>query len=219
MQSLTQLVPPGLHSLLTSPTINLNLNCLRPLRQLLALDRLLHPTTRRRTLPAFANIPEHQRFPSGIRLALVPPSRKNAKRYATTGNPAAAPLTAPPPDCQLSPHFRAQDLCPPASYGYRCARISIDLVEQLECIWTQLRGHSLVVLSAYRPPDYNALCGGIPNSSHVDGLGADICCEDVPLEFLYEVASDVIDEAGSVYLYPGKYVHVDVAGDPRREVY
>lgn len=214
MQSLSHFVTPSLYSLL-SPT--LNLNCLRPLRQMLALQHLVH-ATRHRSLPALASMPEHQRFPDGDAFLLVPPSRKTARRYATTGHPLAAPLIAPPSNSRLSRHFCAADFCPPPSYGYNCARISPALVERLECIWERLRGHSLVVLSGYRPPDYNELCGGIPNSSHIDGLGADITCEDVPLEHLYELASEVIGDAGSVYLYPGKYVHVDVAGDPTRDI-
>lgn len=181
MQSLSQLVPPSFSSLLCLPTVDRNLlplHCLQTLRQLLALP-LLAPRRRPSQLLASRSLPPPQRYPSGKAFLLVPPSKKFKRLYATTGNPAAAPLIAPPPSCRLSRHFRAKDFCPPPAAGCQCARISPDLVDKLECICERLCGHSLIIVSGYRPPAYNRLYGGAPRSSHIDGLGADIRCDDV----------------------------------------
>jgi hypothetical protein len=163
-------------------------------------------------------VPDGIRYPSGKSIPKARPSEAEAARYGTTGVYAAAPLLAARSEDPLSEHFKAFEfMCHDASYRY--VRVAVDLVEALEKIRAELGGRPIHVNSGYRPAAYNRLVGGEVNSSHIDGLAADIEVVGVQTARLYEVCDHIIGDHGGVGFYPDSgFVHVDVRGHRARWV-
>ena len=200
------LIPPRFQLLLTHPLLQ-QLPQLRLIRHLLTFKHAfaeLHKTK----FPPFLCSQRHY-FPSGLSFPTVTLKRNKVRLYADTQTRTPAPLLDAPPKARLSENLTAADLSAP---GYRYARISLELVLVLERVIAWLRGHKLIFVSTYRPPALNRAQNGPKDSAHVDGLAADIRCDDVSLEHLYELACEAVGERGAVYLYPDRYVHLDVAG-------
>jgi len=155
-------------------------------------------------------------YPSGKTIALAHPSEAEVARYGTTGVYEAAPLLAARADDPLSRHFRAGEfLCHDTSYGY--LRVAPQLVQKLEEIRQALGGQPLTVHSAYRPPAYNRAIGGVSNSTHIDGLAADISVSGISTQRLHQVADTLIGDDGGVGYYPAQqFVHIDVRGHRAR---
>lgn len=60
--------------------------------------------------------------------------------------------------------------------------------------------------------DYNREVGGVSNSTHIDGLAADIYCDGLSTEALYDICLKVIGPRGGVGYYPKSgFVHVDLS--------
>lgn len=157
-------------------------------------------------------------YPSGIRLSLAQLSeaQANLEGYGTTGSYPAAPLVVAQIEDQLSDHFRAGEFFP-HDPSYRYLRVSPELVRRLEEIRQALGGQPLTIHSAYRPPAYNQAVGGVSNSTHIDGLAADISVVGVSTERLHQVADQVIGDGGGVGYYPAQqFVHIDVRGHRAR---
>lgn len=134
----------------------------------------------------------------------------------STGVYEAAPLLAARVDDPLSRHFRAGEFFP-HDPSYRYLRVSPELVRRLEEIRQALGGQPLTIHSAYRPPAYNQAVGGVSNSTHIDGLAADISVVGVSTERLHQVADQVIGDGGGVGYYPAQqFVHIDVRGHRAR---
>lgn len=167
-------------------------------------------------LPRAAAVPDGVRYPSGESIPEARPSEAEAARYGTTGVYAAAPLLAARGETPLSRHFKAFEfMCQDGSYGY--LRVAVELVEALEMIRAELGGKPIHINSAYRPPAYNRLIGGVENSTHIDGLAADISVEGIPLSRLHEVCDFVIGDGGGVGYYPElHFCHIDVRGHHAR---
>lgn len=143
-------------------------------------------------------------------------SSTEAARYGVTEWFSAAPLREIPADAWLSENFRAGEFLPNDN-TYRYLRVASDLVKALEEIRQRLGGRPLAIHSAYRPPDYNAMVGGAQHSTHMNGLAADISVADTPTLRLYEIADQVIGDAGGVGYYPQQeFVHIDVRGSRAR---
>lgn len=164
------------------------------------------------------NIPDGVRYPSGKSIPKARLFEVEAARYGTTGVYAAAPLLAAQGEDLLSEHFKAFEfMCHDASYRY--VRVAVDLVEALERIRAELGGRPIHVNSGYRPAAYNRLIGGEVNSTHIDGLAADIEVAGVPTARLYEVCDPIIGDRGGVGYYPDSgFCHVDVRGHYARWV-
>lgn len=155
-------------------------------------------------------------YPSGKTIALARLSEAEAARYGSTGVYEAAPLLAARVDDPLSRHFRAGEFFP-HDPSYRYLRVSPELVRRLEEIRQALGGQPLTIHSAYRPPAYNQAVGGVSNSTHIDGLAADISVVGVSTERLHQVADQVIGDGGGVGYYPAQqFVHLDVRGHRAR---
>ncbi|MCW5866027.1 MAG: DUF882 domain-containing protein [Candidatus Eremiobacteraeota bacterium] len=154
------------------------------------------------------------KYPSGLSIPkAVLKSEAEAARYGTTGAYTAAPLLAAKPSDRLSEHFTAGEfMCHDSSYAF--LRVSPELVRRLEMIRTQLGGAPITINSAYRPPAYNAsLKGAASNSTHIDGLAADIQAAGISTEALLKVCEAVIGDHGGVGFYPlDGFCHVDVRG-------
>lgn len=159
---------------------------------------------------AYEAIADALRYPSGWE-AQIFWDEDAGPEYRCVEPGIAAPLIAAFPDAQLSQHFKLSDFRP-GRHTHQYIRVSPELVMALEQIVLHL-GQPVTVLSGYRPPDYNREAGGTSNSTHMDGLAADISCDDVPLEKLHEVCLEVIGVRGGVGLYQkNNYVHVDLRG-------
>lgn len=124
---------------------------------------------------------------------------------------AAAPLIRAFPDAQISKNFRLSEFRP-GRHSYEFIRISPALVRALEEI-RERAGRPIQVTSGYRPPDYNREVGGVSNSTHIDGLAADIYCDGLTTEQLHDICEQVIGKRGGVGYYPKSgFIHVDLRG-------
>ena len=150
------------------------------------------------------------KYPSGWSAEVVPDSKAGA-HYKAVDPLAAPPLIKAFPDAQISKNFRLSEFRP-GKHTYEYIRISPALVRALEDIRTRA-GMPITVTSGYRPPDYNREIGGVSNSTHVDGLAADIYCDGLSTAQLYEICEQVIGKRGGVGYYPKSgFVHVDLRG-------
>ena len=155
---------------------------------------------------------EGVKYPSGLVIPKAVLSVAEAARYGITGEYKAAPLLAAKTTDRLSDHFTAAEfMCHDRSY--HCLRVSPELVRRLEEIRTELGGVAIHITSGYRPPEYNHSVQGEPNSTHIDGLAADIWAEGIDLDSLRRVCERVIGKEGGLGYYPHLgFCHVDVRG-------
>ena len=162
--------------------------------------------------PEVAGGGEGVKYPSGLSIPKAVLSVAEAARYGTTGIYTAAPLLAARPTDRLSEHFTAAEfMCHDTSY--RFVRVAPELVKRLEKIRTALGNVAITVSSGYRPPGHNESVGGASQSTHIDGLAADISAAGVSTEALFKVCKDVIGNDGGVAYYPvDQFCHVDVRG-------
>ena len=91
------------------------------------------------------------------------------------------------------------------------------LIEKLDELREAI-GHPIYVSSGYRCPYHNSVVGGVPNSQHVLGTGADIICNAVTVSKLAEEAEKIGFDGLGIYLYDG-FVHVDVRDGGRNPNY
>ena len=157
------------------------------------------------------------RFPSGWSVDVVPDDVAGPE-YEAIDKSAAAPLVKSFPDAQISKNFRLSEFYPegtqrPGEHSYDLVRIAPMLLNVLEEIRKQAGDQTLHVTSGYRPIAYNRKVGGVSNSTHIDGLAADIYSEYISTEALWEICDDVIGDRGGVGFYPNQgFVHVDIRG-------
>lgn len=150
------------------------------------------------------------RYPTGWAADVVDDEDAGAD-FAAVDPVTAAPLIRAFPDAQLSKSFRLSDFRP-GEHSYDYIRISPRLVAVLEDINARA-GRPVTVISGYRPAARNLHHGSEANGTHVDGLAADICCDGLSSEQLYEICQDVVGKQGGVGLYPAhRTVHVDLRG-------
>ena len=157
------------------------------------------------------------RFPSGWTTDVVSDSEAGPL-YKAVDPLAAAPLIAAFPNAKVSEHFSLSEFRPGgvptrgSQASYKFIRLSPALVRALEDIRAKA-GEALHVTSSYRPPDYNREVGGVSNSTHIDGLAADIYCDGLSTNALYDICLKVIGPRGGVGYYPKSgFVHVDLRG-------
>lgn len=149
-------------------------------------------------------------YPSGRWFSVVVPSEAEAARYGVTGSYAAARLIQAPADAKLSDHFVAGEFAPDDP-TYRFLRVSPALLRKLEQLRAALANRPVHITSGYRPPAYNQMVGGAPQSAHIDGVAADLYCPGVSTYELYVAADHIIAADGGVGYYPTQeFVHVDV---------
>jgi len=133
-------------------------------------------------------------------------------RYEAVDPAAAGPLIRAFPDHQISKNFRLSEFRP-GEHSYDLVRIHPALVKALEEIREKGGGQTLHITSAYRPPAYNRKVGGVGNSTHIDGLAADIYTDHLRTKALWEICDQVIGDKGGVGFYPNQgFVHIDVRG-------
>lgn len=135
-------------------------------------------------------------------------------RYGTTGIHKAAPLVDPSSQAWVSDLFQTSRFRP-NDVSYRYVRIAPDLVDLLTEIQQALPtvGATLQIHSAYRPPAYNRVLGGCSESTHIDGLAADISAAKLSLCELHKICDHIVGDRGGVGYAPSvDHVHVDVRG-------
>lgn len=104
----------------------------------------------------------------------------------------------------------------------------LPLCQQLERIRDACGGRVVVVISGYRPRDYDLRriaaghSGVSPNSQHHDGRAADIQVVGVPAPKVYEVATRLYNNSqivvGGLGLYTADdFIHVDIRPLPQGE--
>jgi uncharacterized protein YcbK (DUF882 family) len=161
-------------------------------------------------LASGATTPNGVRYPSGWTADVVSDSDAGAE-YKSVDPAMAAPLIRTFPDAQISKNFRLSEFRP-GRHSYEYIRLSPALVLALEEIRTRA-GRPVTVTSGYRPPDYNREVGGVSNSCHIDGLAADIYCDGLTTDQLYDICVQVIGYRGGVGYYPKSgFIHVDLRG-------
>ena len=154
-------------------------------------------------------------YPSGVRFPVVEPIAEEVQLYAAAEDAVAAPLVLPDLSVKVSQHFKAGEFMPKDS-SYQYLRLSPALVKLVEDIRSQITG-PLTINSGYRPPIYNAAVGGVPRSTHIDGLAADISAAETPVAELHEIAERLVGDRGGVGFYPyQEFVHVDLRGEKAR---
>lgn len=100
----------------------------------------------------------------------------------------------------------------PSPYGETV--VHRELIVRLNAIRIRF-GKPIIVNSGYRSPDHNKAVGGVKNSTHVQGIAADIRPEDLKdLTELQKIA-DELNPHGGVGFY-NTFVHVDVRGEKSR---
>ena len=158
------------------------------------------------------SIPKTITFPNGWETKVVDTLNPGEiLTYKPVDHKVAAPLIMAYPDAQISPHFRLSEFRP-ARHMYEYMRLSPKLVEVLERIRNHV-GRPVTIMSGYRPSDYNREVGGVSNSTHMDGLAADINCDGISTHELYDAVDLIVKNSGGVGFYPRDgYVHVDVRG-------
>ena len=150
------------------------------------------------------------RFPNGWTADVVADSVAGAK-YKAVDLLSAAPLILAFPDAQISKNFRLSEFRP-GKHSFEYIRLSPSLIQALEEI-RERAGLPVNITSGYRPPDYNREVGGVSNSTHIDGLAADIYCDGLTTAQLYDICENVIGPRGGVGYYPKSgFVHVDLRG-------
>lgn len=150
------------------------------------------------------------RYPSNW-MAKVVSLQESGPTYEAIEPAAAGPLIPAFPDAQLSQHFMLSEFRP-GQHSYDYIRISPDLIRALEIIRERV-GAPLTVTSGYRPIAYNRKVGGVSNSTHIDGLAADIFVDGMATEELHAICDEVIGDRGGVGFYPTlEFVHIDLRG-------
>lgn len=89
--------------------------------------------------------------------------------------------------------------------------IKQELIDKLDALREDF-GQPIIVTSGYRSPEYNKKIGGAPNSTHMQGIAADITARD--LDRLYELCLKHFDAVGD-----GRkkgFCHVDLRSDKIR---
>lgn len=152
--------------------------------------------------------PDAVKYPAGY---VARSSDNNLSKYATTGSSSAPPLVSGPDNTKLSENFTLGEFKCHDRQRFPQVRVSPKLVELLEKIRAKVG--PLHITSGYRPPDYNREIGGASQSTHIDGLAADIYSNEVSTKTLCEVADQIVGNSGGVGFYPESgFVHVDVRG-------
>ena len=150
------------------------------------------------------------RYPNGWTADVIDNEDADPK-YKAIDPQTAAPLIQAFPDAQISKNFQLSEFRP-GKHSYALIRISPTLISVLEEIRTRT-GRPLSVTSGYRPPEYNREVGGVSNSTHIDGLAADIYCDGLTTDQLYDICDQVIGHRGGVGYYPTQgFIHVDIRG-------
>lgn len=81
----------------------------------------------------------------------------------------------------------------------------------------EMYGKPIVVTSGFRTPLLNRLVGGVTTSRHMQGLAADLCCDDPKALFDLIAESDLpFDQL--IYYQKKKFVHVSYSPTYRHEV-
>lgn len=81
----------------------------------------------------------------------------------------------------------------------------------------EMYGKSIVVNSGFRTPFLNRLVGGVSTSQHMQGLAADLRCDDPKALFDLIAESDLpFDQL--IYYQKRKFVHVSYSPTYRHEV-
>lgn len=164
----------------------------------------------REKVTAANTTPKGLKFPSGWEFMIVPDSEAGDE-YKPVDPIAAAPLIEVFPDAKVSEHFSLSEFRP-GKHSYKYIRVSPALVRALEDI-RKKAGEPVIITSSYRPPAYNREVGGVSNSTHIDGLAADIYCDNLSTEKLLEICEEVIGARGGVGYYPKSgFIHVDLRG-------
>lgn len=107
----------------------------------------------------------------------------------------------------------------PSPYGETV--VHRELIVRLNAIRSRFK-KPIIVNSGYRSPEHNKAVGGVKNSTHVQGIAADIRPEykedekefKEDLEALRKIA-DELNPHGGVGFY-NTFVHVDVRGEKSR---
>lgn len=151
------------------------------------------------------------RFASGWAAPVIP-EEEAGEEYERIDIEAAAPLIPAFPDAQLSKNYRLSEFRP-GDHTYDLIRISPRLINILEEIRKRAGDQPVHVTSGYRPPAYNRKVGGVSNSTHIDGLAADIYSDYISVDELYDICDKVIGDRGGVGYYPNQgFIHVDLRG-------
>lgn len=76
---------------------------------------------------------------------------------------------------------------------------------------------TIIIVSGYRPPEYNAtLKGAAKNSAHIRAIAADIRTPNLKLDTLHTLCKKHFAEGGTCVYWKHGYVHVDLDYENKR---
>ena len=94
-----------------------------------------------------------------------------------------------------------------------------DLITQLKALQSEIGG-KIKIVSGYRTPTHNTKVGGVTNSQHLVGMGADFRSDSglTPTEIANKIEKLILQgkmKEGGIGIYPN-YVHYDTRGKRAR---
>lgn len=114
-----------------------------------------------------------------------------------------------------SPHFSSAELACKHCGVNACLPELLDALEQLRAVI----GKPIIVNDAYRCAEHNAAVGGVPDSEHVQGIGADISVLGMTGAELEAAAQACPLIKGIGRSDSPAYVHIDTRPAPARWAY
>ncbi len=149
-------------------------------------------------------------YPSGVcfRGQLVTPESEEFYRPVSSWKkPSLIPAIK---GLQLSENFTLDEFLPKTKVEW--IRIDPLLISILQELRETVRA-PLTITSGYRPQAYNRKVGGSSQSTHINGLAADLYCRDLSLNSLHWHAEKILGGLGGLGFYPDQgFIHIDVRG-------
>jgi uncharacterized protein YcbK (DUF882 family) len=107
----------------------------------------------------------------------------------------------------LSPHFRRTEFA--CNHCHELPKDPPDdLLDLLELIREWFTDKPVTITSGYRCPVHNANVGGVRNSTHLQGIAADIQVSGVLAKDVYAACTEIMDGSGGLGRYD-TFTHVD----------
>lgn len=113
---------------------------------------------------------------------------------------------------KLSEHFFSEEFV--CSCPCNMVRIELRIVDALEKLREFINDLPITILSGYRCAAHNKAVGGVENSAHKHGVGADVRVDAMSAEDLFRKAKELGIFTGIGLSVEDNYVHVDVMDRP-----
>lgn len=156
----------------------------------------------------------------------------NGVLTAPNGTAPAADVPGAYPMARPSPHLSWSELsCHDGTpYPPIWWERAVDLAAEFEAIRAACGDHPLLVLSAYRTPDWNKRCGGVERSQHLEGRALDVQIRaGWPEQRFFSVVRDLalrtehgvrVSKIRGIGRYPARgFLHFDIRPQDRLDIW